>query len=622
MHGQSEIANPGKEREARPSALGWMEHLGSRRPRALPDLSPDSERLTMSRAILVGSTRRFMTDFRRILAMHCNHRVKLFRVGLFVLLVPFGLVTSFAPHAYGADEPPRPAEKDSSTRARPKEVTLTTSVEPAEAKPGDTVTLRVTAKLKPGYHIYTQAKTQEGDGPRKTLFDLFDTAGLEVTGNWKADKKPESRAEPAFDNQVFEYFEEEVTWSIPLKIPEGTAAGKKEIRVQASYQICNAQSCSFPGRWTLPAATLTVQGADGSGGGASLKPDTSKPQVVLAPVEKDSPARLRPTGVTLTPSVEPAEAHPGETVTYKVAAHLNPGLHIYAVGNPDTNQSTSIPTTFDFFDPGGLKVSKEWKADRAPEVRPDPASNDQLLQYFENEVTWSTTLSIPPDAAPGKRILRSQAGYQVCDEHSCFPPGQWTLNDVTLTIVPGAARAASPPPTKPVQASAAAPPKPAVAGGSTTASKVEPAPAPAAIAPLAAAPAPASSGTVEPPVAGELAAPAAGQEPASATSRGSAAPVSEIARRAQQGLIPFLIASALGGLFALLMPCVWPMVPITVNFFVKQGQPGPMARPRATAPGWRSPTAWRSLASSRPSACSSRSSSPPVSCRPWPTIPG
>ena len=47
---------------------------------------------------------------------------------------------------------------------------------------------------------------------------------------------------------------------------------------------------------------------------------------------------------------------------------------------------------------------------------------------------------------------------------------------------------------------------------------------------------------------------------------------SEIAEKAQQGLIPFLLASALGGLFALVMPCVWPMVPITVNFFVKQGQ--------------------------------------------------
>src|SRR5262249_44149281 len=56
---------------------------------------------------------------------------------------------------------------------------------------------------------------------------------------------------------------------------------------------------------------------------------------------------------------------------------------------------------------------------------------------------------------------------------------------------------------------------------------------------------------------------------------------SEIAQKAQQGWIPFLIASALGGLFALVMPCVWPMVPVTVNFFVKQGQ-GKSGRGRTT----------------------------------------
>jgi thiol:disulfide interchange protein DsbD len=39
-----------------------------------------------------------------------------------------------------------------------------------------------------------------------------------------------------------------------------------------------------------------------------------------------------------------------------------------------------------------------------------------------------------------------------------------------------------------------------------------------------------------------------------------------------QGTLSFLLLSAAGGFFAVLMPCVWPMVPITVNFFVKQGQ--------------------------------------------------
>src|SRR4051794_13887094 len=128
-----------------------------------------------------------------------NHLAVLFAsIGLSALLV----LASPLPAAIGADEPLKPAQKDSSTRAKPKDVVLTTSVTPAEAKPGETVTYQVTAKLKPGWHIYTQAKSQEGDGPRNTLFDLFDTGGLEVVGDWKASKKPESKAEPAFDNKV------------------------------------------------------------------------------------------------------------------------------------------------------------------------------------------------------------------------------------------------------------------------------------------------------------------------------------------------------------------------------------------------------------------------------------
>ena len=47
---------------------------------------------------------------------------------------------------------------------------------------------------------------------------------------------------------------------------------------------------------------------------------------------------------------------------------------------------------------------------------------------------------------------------------------------------------------------------------------------------------------------------------------------SKVAQKAQQGIIPFLVALAFGGLLALVMPCVWPMVPITVNFFVNEGQ--------------------------------------------------
>jgi thiol:disulfide interchange protein DsbD len=466
-------------------------------------------------------------------------------------LIALGLAPARPALARAVDDSAKPAQKDSSARAKPKDATLSLAVEPAEARPGDTVMLKVTARLKPGWHIYTQARTQEGEGPRKTVFDLFDTAGLEVAGDWKPSRKPESKAEPAFDNQVFEFFEDEVIWSLPLKVPAGTTPGKKVIRCQAAYQICNAQSCSFPGRWTLPEATLTVLAGEGGGSGPSAAAAT-RSQLSPTPVKKDSSERIRPQGVTLTPSVNTAEAHPGEWVTYKVTARLEPGLHIYAVGKEDEATIGPVPTTFDFFDPAGLKLAGPWEPNHPPEARPEPAFNNQIIQFFENEVTWSVRLDVPADAAPGKRTLRCQAGYQVCNERSCYPPGHWTLPDVALTVLPASGKQ---------EAAASAQPQPGAVPTSqpsdTTPKSTSPPPAPIASASSSSESTRSSTGISSAP-----------------RTRDSSAPVSEIARLAGEGLIPFLLASALGGLFALVMPCVWPMVPITVNFFVKQGQNG------------------------------------------------
>jgi thiol:disulfide interchange protein len=468
------------------------------------------------------------------------------------------------PAAFGADEPPKPAQKDSSARAKPKDVTLTTSVKPAEAKPGDTVTYQVTAKLKPGSHIYPYVKTQEDDGPRKTNFDLFDTGGLEVAGDWKASKKPESKAEPAFENKIVEYFEDEVTWSITLKVPPGTPPGKKTIRCQASYQTCTAQSCSFYGRWTLPDATLAVTAGDQASVTPSstltLSPAQAKSEakaIAIAPASsppapaiKDSSARIRPKGVALTPSAVPATIHAGESLVYKVTAKLEPGLHIYAIGKEDEGKPGPIPTTFDFFGHADFQVTGDWKPDREPEAKPEPAFDNQVIQYFENEVTWSITLSAQPNAAPGTRTLRCQAGYQICTERSCFPQGRWTLPDVTVTVLASGVQAAANENTQQSKAVAAA--------VSSSSDSSQPA-STSSESTTSPSPVPSSSSS-------EIEAPVVTSPPA------SRAPVSEIAQRAQEGMIPFLLASALGGLLALAMPCVWPMIPITVNFFVKQGQ--------------------------------------------------
>lgn len=161
-----------------------------------------------------------------------------------------------------AEDTPRPAKKDNVAGLKPTQATLTASVEPAEAKPGDTVNYKVTAKLDAGFHIYKYSK-ENLDGPVPTSFDFFDRAGLETEGEWKASREPEKHKDANFpDLAAVEYYEDEVTWTIKVKIPAAAPPGKKTLRCQARYMICDAKTCSVPGRWTLPDAELSVTKGD------------------------------------------------------------------------------------------------------------------------------------------------------------------------------------------------------------------------------------------------------------------------------------------------------------------------------------------------------------------------
>src|SRR6516164_1669522 len=97
------------------------------------------------------------------------------RTNLAVLLVLAGGLCFLIDPPPLAAEGPQPAKKDSNQRFKPKDATLTTAVEPAQARPGDTVTFKVAAKLQPGWHIYPYAApdAQQTLGPVKTTFDLF-----------------------------------------------------------------------------------------------------------------------------------------------------------------------------------------------------------------------------------------------------------------------------------------------------------------------------------------------------------------------------------------------------------------------------------------------------------------
>ena len=259
------------------------------------------------------------------------------------------------------------------------------------------------------------------------------------------------------------------------------------------------------------------------------------------PAVKDSSKAIKPKTAVLTALVEPAEARPGDTVTFKVTAKVDRGYHIYKYSKTKV-AGGPVNTSFDFFDPADLKVEGDWTPSTEPEKHKDPNFPElDSVDYHEDEVTWSIKLKIPEGTAPGKKVLHCQAGYMVCDAKNCSIPGHWTLPETVLTVLPGDGKgpkaAVTAPVTQPITPAPTPPNQDSKLASSDVAKRSEPSDTKPAASP-------------------------------------PSAPViqSEIAQKAQQGLIPFLIASAIGGLFALVMPCVWPMVPITVNFFVKQGQ--------------------------------------------------
>ena len=216
----------------------------------------------------------------------------------------------------------QPAKKDSNARLQPKSAAWSTKVEPSTAKPGEKVKFTASVKLQPGWHLYKYTKQQPETGPRQTEFDLFTTTGLKTSGDWKPSKELIKKKEPAFPELPYvEFYEDQVSFSIDLEVPANATSGDKSIQVQVFYQLCNAQNCSIPGRWTLPAAVLVVQG-----GQAAVAP------VVAPPVAKvETPSQ--PAVVAVKPS-EDSEKKKAESTG------LNPAVPEKPVGQASDVQKS------------------------------------------------------------------------------------------------------------------------------------------------------------------------------------------------------------------------------------------------------------------------------------------
>jgi thiol:disulfide interchange protein DsbD len=244
---------------------------------------------------------------------------------------------------------------------------------------------------------------------------------------------------------------------------------------------------------------------------------------------------------------EPAQARRGETVKLIIRVELSEGVHTYPTVQPFPGEDPPIneltlSNTADLIVVGKLK-------EPANGVEKTDDKGFKRHEYYETAV-WEQPVVISPNAAPGAKKFPVKFKVLLCNERTCLPPRKLNLEaEMTLTDAPAVpvesqyqaevakAGVAVPPPTKPED------PPTAVR---TESKRIDVVP------------------------------PAASIEDHTANLKWVQENLVNVGSAGKAGdegsLLTFLLSAAFWGLIALVTPCVFPMIPITVSFFLKQSE--------------------------------------------------
>jgi thiol:disulfide interchange protein DsbD len=226
----------------------------------------------------------------------------------------------------------------------------------------------------------------------------------------------------------------------------------------------------------------------------------------------------------------------GETFTLVITGKPRPKFHTYPLTqrSEDPAESEGYLSKLVFADTPGLQplypvieTSPEWKVE----------GNTGVFLEHEHTFSWLQDILVLPDAKPGVTKPSFAVNLKVCDANNCLPGEHHFEVPVTVADTP------------------AVPLTPELQGRLKVKPTVAVVPVPERLRDKMSKPEGASS-------------PAAGSRATARRFGGSGAAV--IPKNA--GLLALLGSTALAAFLMLLTPCVFPMIPITVSFFLKQSE--------------------------------------------------
>jgi thiol:disulfide interchange protein DsbD len=370
-----------------------------------------------------------------------------------------------------------------------------------------TAELQVTMTLPDGYYTYSMSPAFGGG----TKIKLTGLGELKEEGDWKADHEPKSVLDEALGQTVEKFFSK-VTWSKTLK---GSLAGDVSVSGQLTGQYCGSGENGIPGecrpiRNRKFSATLTSATAE-------TKPATTEAPAATAASNAESSESSDKNPVTLTPKIGGGKAAKTGLIEFEIG--LTPKNA--AVGQEVTlSIKATVKEPYHTFaldqDPemAGVPTTIEIDNSVGLEAIGDdfvPSAEPQVETHdeFVQRVHYGEiTWTRKYVVSDTKVAITGNVRFQLCRETTCLPPTKAAF-EVTMTSGSESEK----------------PPLVTDAGGPNRS----------------------ESGQVTPAASGS-------------SDKGLA----------KDGLVAFVLTAIGAGFVALLTPCVFPMIPVTVAFFLKQ----------------------------------------------------
>lgn len=415
-------------------------------------------------------------------------------------------------------------------------VTWKVTLSAAEVARGGEIDAVAAYDLAHGYHLYAPDHAATGEPTRLTLAD---SPHATPAGALKF-PAPLVKDEPVL-KETLRLLEGKGEIRLPLKIAAGAPPGELELTVKLGYMTCNDTGCDPP-RKTEHKVKVTVKEA---------APAAASPPAAAPPAPAvSSPTPRRAAAPTSSVEIKkshvtwkltfPTEIRAGEKGELVLAYEVEKNWHLYSPDHTSA-EGIGVPTRI-VSDPAGLDLSDK-PTFPAPVEEKGELTFGETHRYLVGKGEIRQPFRLPGTQKPGTLEIPLKIEFMSCDVGGTCVPGP-----AETTISVKALEAEATPEIKPAPGGEGAPRGPGDQG--------KPAPDGGVQAPPPADPPPAAP-PARPPVGPGAALPAA------------APPAAQAPPGSFWGFILLCIG---GGLLTLIMPCTYPMIPITISFFTKQAE--------------------------------------------------